>query len=173
MYFRTNIPFEAFKSIEHAMGGFFRNYMIDIPEFDGISDRDKRTILEQNTALVWNVGQSVWLGNHLVSERLYEFFQRVFDQPQNPLRQVLEELNLLQTWPKDNIEYKQVFTSPWAPHIDLEERDEELTRKISKWPLNSEQNRSSLPSTFTSYELTARWRCKEPLIDLIATLRFS
>ena len=30
----------------------------------------------------------------------------------------------------------QVFTSPWAPHITLEERDEELTKKISKWPLD-------------------------------------
>ena len=138
MYFRTNIPFEAWSALSQAFGGFLRNYMLNKPEFDGISDPDKKTLVENNSALVANVGASVALGNHYVSERLLSFFQRIFNEDEyNPLKRVLAELNI-KTWPQNNIEYKQVFTSPWAPHIDLEERDEELTQKISKWPLDND-----------------------------------
>ena len=51
----------------------------------------------------------VGLGNAFVSQRLLSFFQRIFDQDaeDNPLKRVLEELNI-NTWPQNNIEYKQV-----------------------------------------------------------------
>ena len=34
------------------------------------------------------------------------------------------------------LNYDQVFSSPWAPNIDLENRHKELTRKICQWPLD-------------------------------------
>lgn len=137
MYFRTNIPFQAWQALNQAFSGFLRNYMSEKPEFDGISTKDKKTLVDNNSALVGNVAMSVGLGNHFVSERLLSFFQRIFDKDvHNPLKRVLDELNI-NTWPQNSIEYKQVFTSPWAPHITLEERDEELTKKISKWPLDN------------------------------------
>ena len=34
------------------------------------------------------------------------------------------------------LNYDQVYSSPWAPNIELENRHKELTRKICQWPLN-------------------------------------
>ena len=34
------------------------------------------------------------------------------------------------------LDYKQIFSSPWAPNIELEKRHEELTQKICQWPLD-------------------------------------
>ena len=83
--------------------------MLEKPEFDGISTKDKNTLVDNNSALVGNVAMSVWLGNAFVTQRLLSFFQRIFNQDaeDNPLKRVLEELNI-NTWPQNNIEYKQV-----------------------------------------------------------------
>ena len=108
IYFRTNIPFRAWQALSQAFNGFLRNYMLEKPEFDGISKKDKNTLVDNNSTLVGNVAMSVGLGNAFVSERLLSFFQRIFTQDEyNPLKRVLEELNI-NTCPKKNIEYKQV-----------------------------------------------------------------
>ena len=139
MYFKTNIPFEAWNVFSQAFNGFLCTFLLNKPEFDGISDTDKKTIVENNSQLICNVGASVVLGNQFVSERHLSTFRRIFNQDStNPLKRVLQELNI-NTWPRSNIQYKQVFTSPWAPHLDLEKRDEKLTQKISKWPWDNEE----------------------------------
>ena len=38
------------------------------------------------------------------------------------------------------LKYEQVFSSPWAPNIELENRHKELTRKICQWPLDHGSN---------------------------------
>ena len=59
MYFRTNIPFGAWQALNQAFNGFLRNYMLEKPEFDGISTKDKNTLVDNNSALVGNVAMSV------------------------------------------------------------------------------------------------------------------
>lgn len=54
------------------------------------------------------------------------------------LKEVFQELNLTLEPPKEYIHYEQVFSSPWAPHISLEQRHEELTQKMSKWPMDDQ-----------------------------------
>ena len=35
------------------------------------------------------------------------------------------------------LQYKQIYSSPWAPNIELERRHEELTQKICQWPVKN------------------------------------
>ena len=72
---------------------------------------------------------------------------RVQNDHQDPilstLKQVFKESiceNPVQTLKKienpGGLQYQQIFSSPWAPSIDLEKRHEELTKKICQWPVD-------------------------------------
>ena len=39
------------------------------------------------------------------------------------------------------LQYKQIYSSPWAPNIELERRHEELTQKICQWPVKNIENK--------------------------------
>ncbi len=56
------------------------------------------------------------------------------------LKQVFQELNLTPSKPDHYLKYEQVFTSPWAPSINLEQRHAELNKVISKWPVDEINN---------------------------------
>ena len=124
------------KVIDQAFLSFAKNYFQTMEELESINASDRIVLMDNNVALMRYFGQSVFLGNDLKSEGLAIMIQKIIDcQFPCQLRAVFEELNIAPTVPESSLAYQQVFSSPWAPNISLELRHEELTRKISKWPL--------------------------------------
>ena len=100
---------------------------------NGICDSDKKILLNDNLDLIINFTQCVSLGNVHKPESMKYIFEKIQQCQQTSclLTQVLNELNLTpQVNLENSIRYQQIFTSPWAPNIILEERHEQLTQKI-------------------------------------------
>ena len=91
--------------------------------------------------------KKTFAGNRTGRWGLDEVLNRVQNDHQDPilstLKQVFKESiceNPVQTLKKienpGGLQYQQIFSSPWAPSIDLEKRHEELTKKICQWPVD-------------------------------------
>ena len=83
----------------------------------------------------------MFTGNPRRTNNLQKLVEKVIhdsDQKFLPLRQVFNELNILPQVPTQTLEYSQVYSSPWASNISLEERHEKIVHKISEWPTDSQ-----------------------------------
>jgi len=43
----------------------------------------------------------------------------------------MQQINTFQTYKASG--YSTIFSSPWAPHIDIEEKHYEISKAISRW----------------------------------------
>ena len=57
----------------------------------------------------------------------------------NDLIQGFRDLNISsKVYPNSSVKYNQIYTSPWAPDISLEDRHKSLNQKMSQWPIDIE-----------------------------------
>jgi hypothetical protein len=52
------------------------------------------------------------------------------------LHDVLQSLNVGMKMPPNALTYDQIFSSPWASSIDLEERHAYIVPKLAAWPVD-------------------------------------
>ena len=157
MYFGTALPFSTQQCIFQEMIGVCYNFHLQNPDMADLCDQDRTSLLTENLQLIFSFTQSV----SLLHSHTPIVFQHILDKIKaesveaNGLIQAFRELNITPSlYPNSSVKYNQVYTSPWAPDISLEERHMSLNQKMSQWPLDSEttseasnENFSLIPSS--------------------------
>ena len=109
------------------MNGFEKNY---------------GTVLRENLQPIFSFTQSI----SLIYSHTPILFGKILDKiiasesvETNGLIQAFHELNIApKVYPNSSVKYDQIYTSPWAPDISLEERHKSLEQKMSQWPTDLE-----------------------------------
>ena len=145
MYLGTVIPYDVQMVWRKGMFEIAHNYFNNSSDMGQICESDKEIILMDNMDLMLNFVQSISFREHRPTT-----FIEILDKIQkfdglNTIIQVFNELNFTPDgkYPESGIRYKQVYTSPWAPNISLEQRHEFLVEKMNQWAIDTEPTSGS------------------------------
>jgi len=148
IYYGTNMPYTNFQNITEAANRCIGNYFIKSSDMDGIPISDQSRLVHNNASLVKCMFQSIALGNRgslLIFKKIVQnAISECDDHRLITLKEVFQEftgpIHLPYNVASAALHYKQVYSSPWTPNIELERRHEELTQKICQWPMENSGN---------------------------------
>ena len=146
MYLGTVIPYDVQMVWRKGMLEIAHNYFNNSSDMDQICESDKKIILLNNMDLMLNFVQSISFREHRPTAfiEIIDKIQKFDHGLNNTIFQVFNELNFTPDGnPERGIQYKQVYTSPWAPNILLEQRHEFLVQKMKHWAIDTEPTSGS------------------------------
>ena len=169
MYFGTALPYSTQQCIFQNMIEICYNFHLQNPDMVDLCDDDKSSLLSENLQLIFSFTQSI----SLIHSHTPIFFRHILDKimaaesvEANGLIQAFHELNITpKVYPNSSVKYNQIYTSPWAPDISLEERHRALNQKMSQWPLDSESTTSN--ENFSLLPLDKESTAYEAKVDTI------
>ncbi len=129
------IPFEVIQKLEWSDNIAFTEIGLLLLSLENLTDYENATLVQRNvpkiTAFLWIVATDL--------EDIAVCFQQfiAYGQQHPDSDGVATILPILQQFQVSNISnddrYNNVFSSPWAPHIDIEDQHHQITQAIKRW----------------------------------------
>ena len=151
MYFGTALPYSTQQCVFQNMIEIYYNFHLQNPDMVNLCHYDKTSLLRENLQPIFSFTQSI----SLIHSHTPILFGKILDkikasesEEANGLIQAYRELNITpKVYPNSSVKYDQIYTSPWAPDISLEERHKSLEQEMSQWPIDLELTKLDRDST--------------------------
>lgn len=147
IYRETLVPYDLYMKWETIWPNTAKDLVSKISGANGLNPDDREKLIRTNFPAIQILLQSVLMENRkdFHASNMGETVQGSLlrhapsennEDDINKLHEVLRGLNVEMKMPQNALTYDQVFASPWASSVDLEERHAYIIPKMAAWPVD-------------------------------------